>query len=337
MARLCDIDLKTAVNRLATIRRRPTRLRNSRRFELNNPRERFLNWLSVEQGRSPRTIEAYSRDLLGYEEFISSRDHDVFSATSEDIEQYILFLRSAGKAAKSVARSFAAVRMLHRYLSDESIRTDNPASSVDGVKVPSGIPKALSEDDIDRLLSSVGGVDSFALRDRALLEFLYATGARISEVCGLSLGDIDMESGLVRLFGKGSKERVVPFGSLAAKAMQEWLSPGGRGMLVPQQWARRDFADAVFLGARGTRLSRQAAWGIVRKYAQRAGLAEDLSPHVLRHSCATHMLVHGADLRIVQELLGHASVSTTQVYTKVDNEILFAMYAQSHPRARLGS
>ena len=227
--------------------------------------------------------------------------------------------------------------MLHRYLSDESIRTDNPASSVDGVKVPSGIPKALSEDDIDRLLSSVGGVDSFALRDRALLEFLYATGARISEVCGLSLGDIDMESGLVRLFGKGSKERVVPFGSLAAKAMQEWLSPGGRGMLVPQQWDRRDFADAVFLGARGTRLSRQAAWGIVRKYAQRAGLAEDLSPHVLRHSCATHMLVHGADLRIVQELLGHASVSTTQVYTKVDNEILFAMYAQSHPRARLGS
>ena len=157
----------------------------------------------MEQGRSPRTIEAYSRDLLGYEKFISTRDHDVFSATSEDIEQYILFLRSAGKAAKSVARSFAAIRMLHRYLSDESIRTDNPASSVDGVKVPSGIPKALSEDDIDRLLSSVGGVDSFALRDRALLEFLYATGARISEVCGLSLGDIDMESGLVRLFGKG--------------------------------------------------------------------------------------------------------------------------------------
>jgi integrase/recombinase XerD len=227
--------------------------------------------------------------------------------------------------------------MLYRYLSDESIRVDNPASGVDGVKVPSGIPKALSEEDINRLLSSIGGVDSFALRDRALLEFLYATGARISEVCGLSLSDIDMESGLVRLFGKGSKERIVPFGSLAAKAMQEWLSPGGRGMLVPQQWARRDFADAVFLGARGTRLSRQAAWGIVRKYARLAGLADDLSPHVLRHSCATHMLVRGADLRIVQELLGHASVSTTQVYTKVDNEILFTMYKNSHPRANLGS
>jgi integrase/recombinase XerD len=139
----------------------------------------------------------------------------------------------------------------------------------------------------------------------------------------------------VRLFGKGSKERIVPFGSHASLAMQEWLSPGGRGMFVPQQWTRRDFADAVFLGARATRLSRQAAWGIVRKYARLAGLADDLSPHVLRHSCATHMLVHGADLRIVQELLGHASVSTTQVYTKVDNEILFAMYKNAHPRANL--
>ncbi len=291
----------------------------------------------MEQGRSPRTLDAYARDLTAYEDFIASRGHDVFSATSEDIEQYILFQRNTGRAAKSVARSFAAIRMLYRYLSDESIRVDNPAAGVDGVKVPSGIPKALSEEDINRLLSSIGGVDSFALRDRALLEFLYATGARISEVCGLSLSDIDMESGLVRLFGKGSKERIVPFGSLAAKAMQEWLSPGGRGMLAPQQWARRDFADAVFLGARGTRLSRQAAWGIVRKYARLAGLADDLSPHVLRHSCATHMLVRGADLRIVQELLGHASVSTTQVYTKVDNEILFTMYKNAHPRANLGN
>jgi integrase/recombinase XerD len=304
-------------------------------LDLLTPRERFLNWLSVEQGRSPRTLDAYSRDLRAYEQFISTLGRDVLQSTSEDIEQYIAVQRNAGKAAKSVARSFAAIRMLHRYLTDESIRPDNPAVFVDGVKVPSGIPKALSEEEIGRLLSSIIGFDSFALRDRALLEFLYATGARISEVCGLSLSDIDMETGLVRLFGKGSKERIVPFGSHAATALREWLSPGGRGMLVPQQWARRDHADAVFLGARGTRLSRQAAWGIVRKYAVVAGLAENLSPHVLRHSCATHMLVHGADLRIVQELLGHASVSTTQVYTKVDNEVLFTMYKQAHPRARL--
>jgi integrase/recombinase XerD len=231
---------------------------------------------------------------------------------------------------------YAAVRMLHRFLVEERIRIDNPTSGVDGVKVPSGIPKALSEDQVSRLLASVTGVDSFALRDRALLEFLYATGARISEACGLSLSDLDMESQLVRLFGKGSKERIVPFGSHAKSALEDWLGAGGRPMLVPDQWAKRDHADAVFLGSRGTRLSRQAAWGIVRKYAQIAGIGDEISPHVMRHSCATHMLIHGADLRIVQELLGHASVSTTQVYTRVDNEVLFTMYREAHPRARIG-
>jgi integrase/recombinase XerD len=231
---------------------------------------------------------------------------------------------------------YAAVRMMHRYLVEERLRADNPTSGVDGVKVPSGIPKALSEDEVARILAAATGVDSFALRDRALLEFLYATGARISEACGLSLSDLDMESQLVRLFGKGSKERIVPFGSHAMAALEEWLGAGGRTMLVPEQWAKRDHADAVFLGARGTRLSRQAAWGIVRKYAQIAEVGDEVSPHVLRHSCATHMLIHGADLRIVQELLGHASVSTTQVYTRVDNEVLFDMYKESHPRARIG-
>ena len=179
------------------------------------------------------------------------------------------------------------------------------------------------------------GVDSLAVRDRALLEFLYATGARVSEACGLSMSDVDMESNVARVFGKGSKERIVPFGRHAKEALETWLGAGGRPMLCPQQWAKRDHADAVFLGVRGTRLSRQAAWGIVRKYAMLAGIKSELSPHVLRHSCATHMLVHGADLRIVQELLGHASVSTTQVYTKVDNEVLFEMYRESHPRARV--
>jgi integrase/recombinase XerD len=225
--------------------------------------------------------------------------------------------------------------MFHRFMLDEGLRADNPTAFIDGVKVPSGIPKALSEEEVELLLNAVTGVDSLALRDRALLEFLYATGARVSEACGLSMSDIDMESNVARVFGKGSKERIVPFGRHAKEALEVWLGAGGRTMLCPQQWAKRDHADAVFLGVRGTRLSRQAAWGIVRKYALLAGIKSELSPHVLRHSCATHMLVHGADLRIVQELLGHASVSTTQVYTKVDNEVLFEMYRESHPRARV--
>lgn len=296
--------------------------------------ERFFTWLRVEQGRSPLTIEAYGRDIRHYERFLAEHSSDVLTVKSEVIERYVAVLRASGRAPKSVARQFAAVRMLHRFMSDEELRDDNPTTVLDGVKVPAGLPKALSEEQVAKLLSAVNGVDSYALRDRALLEFLYATGARVSEACGLSLSDLDMEASLVRLFGKGSKERVVPFGRVAHGALTEWLAIGGRSMLVPQQWTRRDHSDAVFLGARGTRLSRQAAWGIVRKYAVRAGITDHLSPHVLRHSCATHMLVHGADLRIVQELLGHASVSTTQVYTKVDNEVLWEMYRESHPRAR---
>ena len=298
-------------------------------------RERFLTWMRVEQGRSDRTIEAYGRDIAQYESYLALAKSNSRVVKPAVIEKYVGQLRANERAPKSIARQFAAIRMFHRFMLDEGLRTDNPTAFIDGVKVPSGIPKALSEEEVELLLNAVTGVDSLAVRDRALLEFLYATGARVSEACGLSMSDVDMESNVARVFGKGSKERIVPFGRHAKEALESWLGAGGRPMLCPQQWAKRDHADAVFLGVRGTRLSRQAAWGIVRKYAMLAGIKSELSPHVLRHSCATHMLVHGADLRIVQELLGHASVSTTQVYTKVDNEVLFEMYRESHPRARV--
>ena len=298
-------------------------------------RERFLTWMRVEQGRSDKTIEAYGRDIAQYELYLAESKSNSRVVKAAVIEKYVGQLRANERAPKSIARQFAAIRMFHRFMLDEGLRTDNPTSFIDGVKVPSGIPKALSEEEVELLLNAVTGVDSLAVRDRALLEFLYATGARVSEACGLSMSDVDMESNVARVFGKGSKERIVPFGRHAKEALEAWLGAGGRPMLCPQQWAKRDHADAVFLGVRGTRLSRQAAWGIVRKYAMLAGIKSELSPHVLRHSCATHMLVHGADLRIVQELLGHASVSTTQVYTKVDNEVLFEMYRESHPRARV--
>ena len=298
-------------------------------------RERFLTWMRVEQGRSDRTIEAYGRDIAQYETYLVAAKSNSRVVKPAVIEKYVGQLRANERAPKSIARQFAAIRMFHRFMLDEGLRTDNPTAFIDGVKVPSGIPKALSEEEVELLLNAVTGVDSLAVRDRALLEFLYATGARVSEACGLSMSDVDMESNVARVFGKGSKERIVPFGRHAKDALETWLGAGGRTMLCPQQWAKRDHADAVFLGVRGTRLSRQAAWGIVRKYAMLAGIKSELSPHVLRHSCATHMLVHGADLRIVQELLGHASVSTTQVYTKVDNEVLFEMYRESHPRARV--
>lgn len=294
----------------------------------------FLTWLSVEQGRSPRTIEAYRRDLASLTAYLELVGVTVDQCAASDLDSFVGMLRSQGRSAKTIARQLAAVRTFFKFAVAENLRADDPTAIIDGVSVPSGIPKALSEEEVSTLLASCTGDDSYARRDRALLEFLYATGARISEACGLSLSDLDMDQQLVRLFGKGSKERIVPFGAAAKRALEDWLSSGGRDVLSPRQWRTRADADAVFLGRGGRKISRQAAWNIVRKYALLAGIDKDISPHVMRHSCATHMLRHGADLRIVQELLGHASVSTTQVYTRVDNDLLFSTYAEAHPRAR---
>ncbi len=200
------------------------------------------------------------------------------------------------------------------------------------------LPKALSEEETERLLGAVVGTGPAVLRDRALLEVLYGTGARVSEVVGLDLGDVAgaVESSglpLLRVLGKGDKERVVPLGRLARLALADWLSGAGRPLLVPRKWRRRSDADAVFLNARGGRLSRVGAFGVVKKYAARVGLEDRVSPHVLRHSCATHMLGRGADVRVVQELLGHASIATTQRYTKVSPEHLRRAYEGAHPRA----
>ena len=243
-------------------------------------------------------------------------------------------LQSTGEAVASTARRLAAVRMLHAYLAQEGLSPSNPASRIEGVRVPAGVPKPLSLSEVESLLASATGDSAIEMRDRALLEFLYATGARISEACDLNLDDLDMSSRVVRLFGKGSKERVVPFGRVAHERLSEYLGSGGRRQLEPLQWARHSDREAVFLTNRGRRLNRQKAWHVVRDAGIRAGIHRELSPHVLRHSCATHMLEHGADLRIVQEMLGHATISTTQIYTKVSQDRLWNVYREAHPRAR---
>jgi integrase/recombinase XerD len=295
--------------------------------------EDFLVWLSSERGRARNTIDAYRRDLLGYHVWLSERGLSIASVTGGDIDAFVGNRRAGGAATSSVARQVAAIRMLHRFMVEHGLRIDDPTADFEGVRVPAGLPKPLSETQVQSLLDAVLGDDPVARRDRALLEMLYATGARISEAVGLSLHDFDREDHLVRLFGKGSKERIVPYGSLAARALDDWLGDSGRRHLEPLRWKRRDDSEAVFLNQRGGRLSRQAAWAIVKQYGDRAGISEQLSPHVLRHSCATHLLDHGADLRVVQELLGHASVSTTQVYTKVSQDRLFDAYRAAHPRA----
>lgn len=294
--------------------------------------EDFLSWMASERGRSANTLAAYRRDLDGYSSWLDEHSVALGSVQRGQLDQFVQSRRAAGAASASVARQLAAVRMLHRFMVEEGVRPDDPSADVEGVRVPAGIPHPLTEAEIERLLAVVVGTDPVSLRDRALLELLYATGARISEVCGLSLTDFDRENRLVRVFGKGAKERVVPFGRVAEAAIETWLS-SGRMHLTPIRWARRSDEEAVFLNTRGARLSRQSAWAVVKKYGEQVGLGAKLSPHVLRHSCATHLLDHGADLRIVQELLGHASISTTQVYTKVSQERLWTVYRQAHPRA----
>lgn len=295
--------------------------------------EEFLMWMATERGRSRNTLAAYRRDLLSYGLWLAEHSVGIGDVTSGQVVAFVNWRRNSGAAPASVARQLAAVRMLHRFAVDEGRRIDDPTADLDGVRVPAGIPKPLSETDVVTLLAAVVGDGPVSLRDRALLEFLYATGARISEVVGLSLSDIDVGSGLVRLFGKGAKERIVPFGRIAGEAVETWLSPGGRPLMAPLRWARRGDAEALFLNHRGARLSRQSAWLVVRSYGESCGFSAQLSPHILRHSCATHLLDHGADLRIVQEMLGHASISTTQIYTKVSQERLWDVYRGAHPRA----
>ena len=307
----------------------------TRRAELPATVAEFLSWLAVERGRSANTLAAYRRDLAAYTEFLHHRGTAVGEVSERLVEDYLAFLQAAGRAPASVNRALVAVRSLHRFLVEEGYVTDDPASDVGGPRVPQGLPKALTEEEVGKLLDSVVGDDAVARRDRAILEVLYGTGLRISELVGLGLGDLALDEGLLRAFGKGSKERVVPVGRFARQALGAWLSPGGRGALAPARWARRGDADAVFLNARGGRLSRQGAWAIVRRHGDRVGLGDRLSPHVLRHSCATHMLDRGADIRAVQELLGHASISTTQVYTRVSTRRLREVYEACHPRARI--
>jgi integrase/recombinase XerD len=301
---------------------------------LSDPAEEFLSWLAVERGRAINTVLAYRRDLASYEAWLAERGRPLTEVTDVDVEDYIAALRGSGRRASSTARALSAVRSLHRFLVDEGTATADPTGDVASPRVPQGIPKALSEEEVNGLLAAVTGEDATARRDRALLEVLYGTGLRISEAVGLRLVDLDLDSHTMRVLGKGSKERVVPVGRYARQALIAWLSPSGRGEMTPVRWARRGDAEAVFLNRRGGRLTRQGAWAIVHHYGERVGLADRLTPHVLRHSCATHMLDHGADIRVVQELLGHASIATTQLYTKVSAERLRSVYDSAHPRAR---
>jgi integrase/recombinase XerD len=299
------------------------------------------SWLAVERGLAANSLAAYRRDLRRYAGFLRERgEHDPTAVREETVLAYVEDLKSAVDddgnpryAPSSIARALVAVRSFHRFCLEEGFLAVDPSEEVGAPRVPLGIPKALTEDEVEALLGAVVGDTARALRDRAIVETLYATGVRISELVGLDRRDLDLDDGLVRVLGKGSKERIVPVGRSARDALTAYLAAGRPQLARPDRSARGG-GEAVILNVRGGRLSRQSCWKIVRAAGERAGLSGRLSPHVLRHSCATHMLERGADIRVVQELLGHASLSTTQVYTKVSPERLRAVYEAAHPRAR---
>ncbi|WP_062316753.1 site-specific tyrosine recombinase XerD [Demequina maris] len=304
---------------------------------LARQRDAYLAHVAVERGLSPNTVAAYRRDLDRYAAFLATRGlDDLKDVTREDVAAFAQGVSTGDDGGRALApasasRTVVAVRGWHRFAVLEGWTVADPSAQVKPRAIPKRLPKAISTDEVDRILVQAGmGDGASPLRDRALLELVYATGARISEAVGLDVDDVALDRGeeTVLLRGKGRKERIVPVGGYAVDALDAYLVRA-RGPLAQ---AGRG-TPALFLNTRGGRLSRQSAWAILRAAAERAGV-EDVSPHTLRHSFATHLLNGGADVRVVQELLGHASVTTTQIYTLVTRDTLREVYAATHPRAR---
>jgi integrase/recombinase XerD len=299
----------------------------------------YLDHLMVERGVADNTLKSYRRDLRRYARWLAGQGVDRLDAVREGtVKTFLMALREGDAdhpplSAASAGRTVVAVRGFHRFAVREGLTPVDPSAGVHPPAPAKRLPKALPLFDIERILDAAGAPGTpLALRDRALLEVLYGTGARISEAVGLDRDDVDLEQGAVRLRGKGSKERVVPVGSYARAAVEAYLVRG-RPVLAAELPASGRAVPAMFLNARGGRLSRQSAWTVLARAAERAGVHAEVSPHTLRHSFATHLLDGGADVRVVQELLGHASVTTTQVYTLVTVDSLREVYATAHPRA----
>ncbi|MDQ3936117.1 MAG: site-specific tyrosine recombinase XerD [Actinomycetota bacterium] len=291
----------------------------------------FLAYLEFERGLSRNTLEAYRSDLFQFGRFLEERGRGAADATSADVSDFLSQLAEGnGRPAASPAtihRKAACLRSFYRHLRREGVRDSDPMATISGPRRGRRLPKVLSRGEVGRLLEQPKGTDPTALRDRALLELMYACGLRASEAIGIEVGDVDLEDGVLRARGKGSKERVVPIGSKAVEAVRRYLERG-RPLL-----ARGRPVTPLFLNFRGEGLTRQGLYKIVRRHAAAAGLADRMSPHTLRHTFATHLLAGGCDLRSVQEMLGHADVATTQLYTHLSSERLKDVYFKAHPRA----
>lgn len=288
----------------------------------------FINYLSVERGLALNTLESYGRDLRQYSQYLKQDEENILDyATRSTIVDYLLHLQNQGKATATIARRLAALKAFYQFLVREKYLEKDPTANLESPKLEKRLPKVLTIKQVELLLNQPDNSTSAGLRDRAMLELLYATGIRVSELVYLDVNDVNMDMGYIRCTGKGSKERIIPLGSMAVKSLREFLA-NGRGRLVRDREEK-----ALFVNHHGRRLTRQGFWKIVKKYAEDAKIATEITPHTLRHSFATHLLENGADLRSVQEMLGHADISTTQIYTHLTKGRLKEVYAKTHPRA----
>jgi integrase/recombinase XerD len=299
--------------------------------------ERFLNYSRIERGLSDNSISAYARDLERFVQFLSTSELSLTQLNQRDIENFVQTLVISGLSPSSINRMISTLRSFFRYLEREH-DVLNPTKEISTRQIPLKLPKALTISQISQLIDASLSENSIvSLRDKAILELLYSTGARVSEITGINLGDFsEMDSNgsivhVIKLRGKGSKERVVPIGSFAVKALNDYLVRVRPTLIMK---AAKGKSEALFLNQRGSRISRQSAWQLVVDAAKKSGLSEKVSPHVFRHSFATHLLDGGADIRVVQELLGHSSVTTTQIYTLITIDKIRESYALAHPRAR---
>jgi integrase/recombinase XerD len=300
----------------------------------------YLDHVSVERGLSVNTIAAYRRDLTRYSRWLEARSvDDITQITPVDVAQFAASLRHSSEvgralSAASAARVVVAVRSFHRFALLENWTITDPAADIAPPRIPQRLPKALPYASVESLIEAAGDpATTLGSRDRALVELLYGTGTRISEVVGLDVDDVDLETATVLVTGKGGKQRLLPLGMAAKEAVRCYLTRG-RPVLAQGATGKRRPGAALFLGVKGARLNRQGAWDVVRRCADAAGLGGQVGPHTLRHSYATHLMQGGADVRVVQELLGHSSVTTTQIYTLVTADALREVYAASHPRAQ---
>ena len=288
--------------------------------------ERFGDALWTEDGLSDNTLAAYRGDLAGFSRWLEKRRLGLIAATRDDVRDYLAYCAGRGTRPRTAARLLSSLRRFYRFAVRAELTRDDPTALIDSPRLGRPLPKALSEEQVEKLLQAPDVSTPLGLRDRAMIETLYATGLRVSELVGLRLSQLGLGQGAVRVIGKGDKERLVPLGEEAVAWLRRYQAEA-RPVLV-----RRRASDAVFATARGGAMTRQAFWHNIKRHARAAGIAGDLSPHTLRHAFATHLLNHGADLRVVQMLLGHADLSTTQIYTQVARARLKTLHAQHHPR-----